>query len=236
MTHICDSKLTSIASDNCLSPGQRQAIIWNNAGILLIGPLGTNFSEILIEIQTFSLKKIHLKMSSAKCRPFCLGVNVLMESEAILYFLWFPTLLQMGWIFYHVDKIFVTYFNIINYTEMERLLNWEISWLANDELFIQVFISYIHLMIHDRYVNQLVDVKCLKYLSDRRTKAYNKWSGLMTFPAFVTYFNYWADKSFHWATWQWWFSSRRAINAELWCLLLCYPQQAVEKTIQLSVI
>ena len=46
-------------------------------GILLIEPLGRNFSEILIEIYTFSFKKIHLKMSSGKCRPFCLGLNVL---------------------------------------------------------------------------------------------------------------------------------------------------------------
>ena len=30
--------------------GRRQAIIWTNAGILLIGPLVTNFGEILIEI------------------------------------------------------------------------------------------------------------------------------------------------------------------------------------------
>ena len=77
MTHICVSKLTIIGSDNGLSPGQRQTIIWTNAGILLIWPLGTNFSEILIEIQTFSLKKMRLKMSSAKCCPFRLGFNVL---------------------------------------------------------------------------------------------------------------------------------------------------------------
>ena len=70
VTHICVGKLTSIASDNGLSPGRRQAIIWNIAGIVLIGPLGTNFSEILIEIQTFSFKKMHLKMSSARWRPF----------------------------------------------------------------------------------------------------------------------------------------------------------------------
>ena len=56
-THICVSKLTIIGSDNGLSPDRRQAIICANAGILLIGPLGTNFSEILIEILTFSLKK-----------------------------------------------------------------------------------------------------------------------------------------------------------------------------------
>ena len=77
VTHICVGKTTIIGSDNGLSPGWRQAIIWTNAGILLIGPMGTNFSEIWIGIQTFSLKKIHLKMSSAKWRPFCLGLNVI---------------------------------------------------------------------------------------------------------------------------------------------------------------
>ena len=78
-THICVVKLTIIGSDNGVSPGRRQAIIWTNAGILLIGPLGTNFIEILIGIQTFSCKKMHLKMSSAKWRPFCLGLNVLIR-------------------------------------------------------------------------------------------------------------------------------------------------------------
>ena len=77
MTHICVIRLTIIGSDNGLSPDRRQAIIWTNAGLLLIGPLGTNFSEILIEILTFSFKKMHLKASSAKRRPFCLGLNVL---------------------------------------------------------------------------------------------------------------------------------------------------------------
>ena len=43
-------------------------LFWTNAGILLIGPLGTNFSEILIEIHTFSFKEMHLKMSSGKWR------------------------------------------------------------------------------------------------------------------------------------------------------------------------
>ena len=77
VTHICINNLTIIDSDNGFSPGRRQAIIWTNAGILLIGPLGTNFIEILIGFQTFSFKKMHLKMSSAKWRPFCLGLNVL---------------------------------------------------------------------------------------------------------------------------------------------------------------
>ena len=80
VTHICVGKLTIIASDNGLSPGRRQAIIWTNDGILLIGPMGTNFSEMLIEINTFSFKKMSLKVSSAKWRPFSLGLNVLSRS------------------------------------------------------------------------------------------------------------------------------------------------------------
>ena len=79
VTHICISKLTIIGSDNGLSPKRRQAIIWTNAGILLIGSLGTNFGEILTEIHIFPLKEMHLK---TKWQPFCLGLNVLTHTEA----------------------------------------------------------------------------------------------------------------------------------------------------------
>ena len=77
MTHICVNKLTITGSDNGLSPDRRQAIICTNGGILLIRTLGTNFSEIESETDTFSSKEMHLKMSSGKWRPFCLGLNVL---------------------------------------------------------------------------------------------------------------------------------------------------------------
>ena len=77
MTHICVGKLAITVSGNGLSPGWHQAIIWTNAGIFLIWTLGTNFSEILIEIHIFSFKKMHLKLSSAKWHPFCLGLTVL---------------------------------------------------------------------------------------------------------------------------------------------------------------
>ena len=82
VTHICVNKLTIIVSDNGLSPGRHQAIICTNAGILSIGPLGRNLSEISITIHIFSFKKMHLKMSSGKWRPFCLGFNVLKVSLA----------------------------------------------------------------------------------------------------------------------------------------------------------
>ena len=77
VTHICVGKLTIVGSDNGLSPAGRQAIIRTNGGISLIGPLGTNFSDILIGVQTYSFKKMYLKISSAKWCLFCLGLDVL---------------------------------------------------------------------------------------------------------------------------------------------------------------
>ena len=79
VTHICVANLTIIGSDNSLSPGRRHAITWTNIGILLIGPLVTYFSEMLIVFHTFSFKKIYLKMSSGKWWPFCYGLNVLTD-------------------------------------------------------------------------------------------------------------------------------------------------------------
>ena len=57
-----------------------QTIPWVNVYTVCamkIGSVGTNFSEILIRINIFSFKRVHLKMSSAKGWPFCLGLNVL---------------------------------------------------------------------------------------------------------------------------------------------------------------
>ena len=99
VTHIWVGKLTIIGSDNGLLPGWRQAIIWTNAGILLIRALGTNFSEILSEICASSFKKMHLKMLSAKWRPFCLGLNVL--NNGVMQNFWpingLSFLWSMGW-------------------------------------------------------------------------------------------------------------------------------------------
>ena len=67
VTHICVTKLT----------GRRQTIIWTNDWILLIWPIGTNFSEMLIGTHIFWFKKMHLKMSSGYRRSFCLGLNLL---------------------------------------------------------------------------------------------------------------------------------------------------------------
>ena len=58
VTQLCVSELTIIGSNNGLSPGRRQAIIWTNAGILLIRTSGTNF-------RWNQVKSIHFR--SRKC-------------------------------------------------------------------------------------------------------------------------------------------------------------------------
>ena len=83
--HICFSDLTIIGSDNGLSPGRRQAIIWAYAVTLIIVTLGTNFNEILFRIWKFSFKTIHFKMLSAKWLTFCLSLNVLMSKLCKIY-------------------------------------------------------------------------------------------------------------------------------------------------------
>ena len=63
----------SIGSDNGLLPVRRKAITWTNPGLLSIGLLRINFSEILIGILSFSFKKMHLKLSSAKMTAILSG-------------------------------------------------------------------------------------------------------------------------------------------------------------------
>ena len=83
--HICVSKPTIIGSDNGLSPGRRQVIIWTNAGRFLIRTSGTNVSEFFSKIHTFSFKKMHRKISSVKWQPFCSSLNVLTSDGCIHY-------------------------------------------------------------------------------------------------------------------------------------------------------
>ena len=56
-----------------ITAGRRQAIIWTNVGILLIGPLVINFSDISIEINDFSFKKCIWKWRLWNGGHFCPG-------------------------------------------------------------------------------------------------------------------------------------------------------------------
>ena len=86
LTHICVSKLPTIGSDHGLSPGRRQAIIWTNDGILLLGPLESNFSEILIEIDTFSFKKmVDFLIGHYTYRIFPPAIDIIPTLLAVVY-------------------------------------------------------------------------------------------------------------------------------------------------------
>ena len=74
---MCSDNIAIIGSDNDLLSLRHQAISWTNADLLSILPWAKSFSETLIEIQTFSFKKMLLKMLSANSQTFCLGLNVL---------------------------------------------------------------------------------------------------------------------------------------------------------------
>ena len=135
-THICMTNLTIIGSDNGLSPGRRQAIIWTNVGISSIGPLGTNFSEILIQIQTFSFTKMHLKMSSAKWRPFCPGLNELIPDTKKQLPI---TSRYSAWIVFHFIKIMWYRWQIKSYTFMLRFHKLR-QYYIHQRLIIHIFL------------------------------------------------------------------------------------------------
>ena len=101
MTHICISKLAIIRSDNGLSPDRRQAIISTDAGLLLIGPLGTNFSDILIEILTFSFKKRLRRLRNGGHVKCCLGLNVLKDENLWKIRSWY------GHLFTSMEKMYL---------------------------------------------------------------------------------------------------------------------------------
>ena len=88
MTHICVSKLNIIGSDNGMSPGWRQAIIWTSAGILLMGPLGTN-NEILIFIQENPFQNVVWIKVAILSQPHCVNdwsllTNAMMMTRQLL--------------------------------------------------------------------------------------------------------------------------------------------------------
>ena len=83
-----------------------QAITRTNAGLLLIGPFGTNFSQTWVIVQRFSFKTMKLKMSSVKWEAICLGLNVL------------PTYRFKSWRLNNQDQSsHITFSNIFSWNE-----------------------------------------------------------------------------------------------------------------------
>ena len=112
VVHICTAKLTISGSDNGLSPERHQAIIWTNAAIImLIESLRTKFSEILIKIQTFPLRKITFQnvvceMLSISSQPQCVNQvsasHLCKDVSLTLGQSYVPMRKLMGWVLGHL--------------------------------------------------------------------------------------------------------------------------------------
>ena len=148
---ICISKTIIIGSDDGFCPGRHEAIIWTNAGILWIGHLGINLSEILITIKTFSFKKMHLKMLSVKCRLSCLGLNETDLLHATSGH-WHAMLKQQSkvndWLNNASSCCTVYYLTCRRLTVKKKYyvkkITWEFSHIADfSNIFIQIFLKYI---------------------------------------------------------------------------------------------
>ena len=112
VTYKCVDKLIIIRSDNGLSPGWHQAITWTNDGRLPIGPIGTKFSDVLIEIHIFPFKKFQLKMSSAKWRPFCLGIIKMLTKCLVMACSGPNYYLKQWWLFANYIRIETNFIEI----------------------------------------------------------------------------------------------------------------------------
>ena len=78
VTHICVGKLTIIGSDNGLSPGRRQAIIWTIAGRNIVNwTLGNKLQWNLKRNSYIFIQENAFENVVWKWRPFCLSLYVL---------------------------------------------------------------------------------------------------------------------------------------------------------------
>ena len=121
VTHICMGKLAIISSNNGLSPVRHQAIILTNARMLFIEPLGTNFSEIVIEIHTFSFKKMHMKMWKI--------AGILSRSQCVNYlFQKFISTMSVSGCVTTVTALFKYLMSVFGNNEYVLLSNIKTSW------------------------------------------------------------------------------------------------------------
>ena len=165
VTQMCVGKPIIIGSGNGLSPVRRQAIIWTNAGILLIRPLGIKFSEILIDIRIFSFKKMCLKLSSAKWRPFCLGLDVSMcQLQLCTSIYYFSTFLcrqhfacfNLSWNNFSVFAIYMSYkLNMITSPHLHHIIIHTSPAKMCIQILLQFSVCYLDILQNIHGLNPL---------------------------------------------------------------------------------
>ena len=131
----------SIGSNNGLSPIRRQAIIWTSAGLLSIGPLGTNFSEILTKILF-----VHANASE----------NIVCEKAAILSRgKWVKPRRQRWW--NSVPVRVLDSFSRLHASLEPKLIDW---WVMTG---LRSHLWYFHtILMHSAFTTRMVVSPCLK--------------------------------------------------------------------------
>ena len=149
--HICVGKHTIIGPDNGLSPSQCQAIIWTNAGILLVGPLGTNFSDILIGnsyifIQENPFENGVWKMASILSWPQCVGKKLSCLRVKLPWHghLWSQKICavgaQLSCVYHHIESVhFMTVLHVYGLTlHCWIVANWSLQCTISSSQIIPV--------------------------------------------------------------------------------------------------
>ena len=111
-------------------------ISWTKSDPLSIGPLWTNFSEILIEIQRLLLKKMHLKMSSAIFPPKCAGEmytcdSITLTSSGVIYTCDYITITSSGPAFIKRDQISPPVNDQLKITQLSTIMLSELHHLCH---------------------------------------------------------------------------------------------------------
>ena len=129
MPHICVSKLAIISSDNGLSPGRRHYLNqwWNIVNSKLRNKLQWNLKRN----SYIFIKKMHLKMSSGKSLPFCLGLNVLTHWGRVTH-------ICVGTPTKTPSHYLNQWWNIVN-LNLRNKLKWNIS--LNSNIFIKLHLK-----------------------------------------------------------------------------------------------
>ena len=99
-----------------------RGITWPNTDALSPGTSGTILSEIFIKLKNFSLDKMNLKKSSAKCQLFCASFEVL--KCVLLIVFWWLCAIRQYYSSLALSYRFMNVGNILNFLKWEKVNHW----------------------------------------------------------------------------------------------------------------
>ena len=126
VTHICISNLVIIGSDNGLSPGWCQSIIWTNAGILLIELLGSNKLQWNLNQNSYIFIQEHT-FGTVVCEIVAIfrALNMLMTGPAFLF-----SVCNYVSVFYWSGVLLTKEIAYQNLWQLTKILNPAFGWVT----------------------------------------------------------------------------------------------------------